>query len=323
MKKNTFSPFYSFSSQLQSLLNKASNQKNPALWLHNNNGRTTIFMLEALTRLHKNAFDEKVFDKWNKRFKKLEDVFGDIDQYSSLEAELKLNKKVSKEVLKYFNVQASNSINKCNQRLIEKEWLDNKLEVFNLKLSEFDVNYNKEYADELKEAMMEEIESILIFAEKSNYHLTKIEEEIHELRRKLRWLSIYAQALNGLVQLKQSTKRKNFEIDYFIRDILKSPYNIMPKKPQNASVLWFDSDSFFALSWLINDLGKLKDQGLKIQQLSDAIFITEEISREQATVKAIAILGFKKDVQDDILKQASLSIMKALSKDKILNSLVI
>lgn len=50
-------------------------------------------MLEGLTRLHNKAFDEKIFDKWNKRFKKLEDLFGEIDQYLVLEKELKTNKK--------------------------------------------------------------------------------------------------------------------------------------------------------------------------------------------------------------------------------------
>ena len=84
MKKNRFNPFFSFSNQLQELLTKASQQKNPALWLHQNKVRSLLFMLEGLTRLHKNAFNEKLFDKWNKRFKKLEYIFGEIDQNLSL-----------------------------------------------------------------------------------------------------------------------------------------------------------------------------------------------------------------------------------------------
>ena len=51
--------------------------------------------------------------------------------------------------MKYFAVNANSLINKCNQRLSEKEWLNNKLLSFDEKLSEFNVDYNKEYIEEL------------------------------------------------------------------------------------------------------------------------------------------------------------------------------
>lgn len=319
----SFNPFLFYSMQLQSLLDKANEQENPALWLHKNKVRTVLFMLEALTRLHKNAFDEKLFEKWNKRFKKLEDVFGEIDQYLSIEAELKLNKKVSKEIIKYFTVNASNYIEKCNQRLREKKWLDNKLQSFNYKLSEFNVEYNQEYLDELKYTMFDEIDSILIFSKKSNYQFTKIEEEIHELRRKLRWLSIYAQSLNGLVQLKQSKSKAKFQQKYFTKEILNSSYSKLEKRPKNTAIIEFDYDSFFALSWMISKLGDLKDSGIKVQKLTDAVFVIDAITKEEANKKAIALLGFKDSIQKDVLSEASKIIETFFIKDDILNSLII
>jgi hypothetical protein len=318
-----FNPFLFYSKQLQTLLTEASKQKNPALWLYANDARTPLFMLEGLTRLHKKAFDEKIFDKWNKRFKKLEDLFGEIDQYLVLETELKTNKKVTTEVLKYFNVNANNFINKCNQRLSEKEWLNKKLISFDEKLGEFNVDYNKEYIEELTFSLIDEIDAILSFCVECDYQFTKLEEQVHELRRKLRWLSIYAQALQGLIQLKKSTKKPKYHLNYFTKDVLNSPYNKLPSKPKNTAVIEFDSDSFFALSWLIKELGKLKDDGLKTEKLSHAIFILEDITELQAKEKASVILGFKKTVEADILKQASEILKVALSKDKILDTLVI
>ena len=323
MTSKDFNPFLFYSAQLQGLLLKSSKQKNPALWLYNNNARTTLFMLEALTRLHDNAFDEKLFGKWNKRFKKLEDLFGEIDQYATLENELKLNKKITKEVVKYFTIHAANYLEKCNCRLTEKEWFNDKLHSFDYKLSEFDVEYNQGYLDDLKYSMLDEIDAILQFAKKSNYQFTKIEEEIHELRRKLRWLSIYAQALNGLVQLKKSTKKTKFQINYLTKDILKSPYNVLPSRPKNTSIIEFDHDSFFALSWIIKELGTLKDKGLKIQKLSDALFISEDITKEQAYEKAEKLLGFDLKTQETILKQSSKIVETFLVKDKILEKLII
>lgn len=318
-----FNPFLFYSAQLQTLLTKAAKQKDPALWLYKNGVRTTLFMLEALTRLHKTAFDEKLFEKWNKRFKKLEDVFGQIDEYDALEATFKSNKKVSKEIIKYYSVHKENYLEKCNRRLATKDWLNEKVLAFDQKLNEFEITFDEHYISELRLAMVNEIDQILYFTLKSDYHFTKIEEQIHEIRRKLRWLSIYAQALCGLIQLKKSDKRKKYAIQYFTKDILNSPYNKVPAKPKNTAVMEFDNDSFFALSWIINELGRQKDIVLNLYQLRDAIYVTEEVNKEDATKKAIAIMGLKATVEEDVLKEASRIIELFIAKDKVLDHLIV
>ncbi len=323
MVSKEINPFLFYSKQLQALFTKAAKQENPAMWLYKNGGRTPLFMLEALTRLHRKAFDEKVFDKWNKRFKKLEDLLGEMDKFIVFEKELKLNKKITKENLKYFEVNINNFTQKLNQRLQEKDWLNSKLESFEEKLNAFTVEYNQEYIDELQFSIIDEIDAILNFASKQDYQFTKLEEHIHEVRRKLRWISIYGQALQGLIQLKKPVKKQKTHINYFTKDILNSPFNKLPAKPKNTANIHFDADSFYALSWLINELGKLKDVGLKIQAVTDAIYVSEEVSEIQAKEKAISVLGFKKTIEADILKQASERIKTAIWKDKILDKLVI
>lgn len=318
-----FNPFLFYSKQLQTLLTKAAKQKDPALWLYKNGVRTTLFMLEALTRLHKTAFDEKLFEKWNKRFKKLEDVFGQIDEYEALETAFKANKKVSKEILKYYSVHKENYLETCNRRLVGKNWLNEKVLAFDQKLSKFEMAFDKHYISELRLAMVNEIDQILYFTLKSDYHFTKIEEQVHEIRRKLRWLSIYAQALQGLIQLKKSGKRKKYAIHYFTKDILNSPYNKIMARPKNTAIIEFDSDSFFALSWIINELGKQKDILLNLYQLRDAIYVTEELNKEAATTKAIAVMGLKATVEEDVLKEASRIIELFIAKDKVLDHLIV
>jgi len=312
-----------YSKQLQDMLAEASSQKNAVLWLYKKDVRTILFMLEALTRLHDKAFDERLFSKWNKRFKKLEYLFGEIDQFIVLESELKLNKHISKETLKFFIVNSTNLIEKCNQRLRDKNWFNNKLKSFDYKLSEFNVDYNDEYLLALIKAMYHEIDEILYLCSKSNFKFTKIEEEVHEMRRKLRWLSIYGQALNGLIQLKKSSKKNIFLINYFTKDVLNSPYNKLPAKHKNTSIIEFDSDSFFALRWMIKELGTLKDEGLKVQKLADAMFIVEDITREQAQLKAINELKLDLDTQSNILIKASKLLETFVVKDKVLQNLII
>ena len=173
MSKKEINPFLFYSSQLQTLFTKAAKQKDPAMWLYKNDARTLLFMLEALTRLHSKAFDEKLFDKWNNRFKKLEDLFGEIDANVTFEKEFKTNKKIPTEALKYFAVNTAQHLEKCNQRLLEKEWLNNKLVSFESKLNEFSVEYNQEYIDELQFSIVDEIDAILNFVLKYDYTLDR------------------------------------------------------------------------------------------------------------------------------------------------------
>lgn len=322
MKVEKFNPFLFYSSRLQALLVKAAKQKDPALWLYNNKARTPLFMLEALTRIHQKAFDEKIFLKWNKRFKKLEDLFGVMDEYIVLEQDLKKNKKVNKETLKYFLVHAANYTKKCNERLLVKDWLNQKMLAFDEQLNKYKVEYNHEYCDALQFALTDEVDAILYFLLKTDYQFARI-EQVHEVRRKLRWLSIYATAMRGLIQLKKSEKRSKTTINYFTKDILSSPYNKIEAKPKNANVILYDRDSFFALSWLINELGKIKDTGIRMEELRDAVYILENVTQEQAKGKAISMLNMKSSVESDLLEQSSKIIRTAIEKDKILDKLII
>ena len=67
----------------------------------------------------------------------------------------------------------------------------------------------------------------------------------------------------------------------------------------------------------------LKDNGLRIEALADAIQKVEKIDEQRATEKAIGLLGVKKDTKQVILKQASDMIYNLIVKDKILDTLLI
>jgi hypothetical protein len=58
--------------QVEILLNKVKKQKNPALWLFNNNARTPFFMLEGLAKLYAGLHNKKKFTKFKEHFKLIE-----------------------------------------------------------------------------------------------------------------------------------------------------------------------------------------------------------------------------------------------------------
>ncbi len=323
MTSKPINPFLYYSNQLQALFVKASSQKNPAVWLYQNDARKLLFMLEGLTHLHQEAFEDTLFKKWNGRFKKLEDALGRIDYYFLFEKEFKTNKKIPKKIVDVFLNDYQKYSETLNKRLKDKKWLEGKLFSFNIKIDKYLIIYDDEYITDLKNAITLEIKKIKTFALTLNYSFTEIESEVHEMRRKLRWISIYAHALNGLIQLKKIAKKPHYSINYETKEILKSPYNKLPVKPKNASIIEFNNDSFLALSWIINELGKLKDDGLKTQALTKALMKSEKLDEQEATEKAISMLGVKKDNEQLILIEASDIVYKFIVKDKILDTLII
>ena len=190
-------------------------------------------------------------------------------------------------------------------------------------MNALNIVYNQDNLNKLKCTIEDEIKSILLFAKKRQYHFTKLEEEVHELRRKLRWLSIYAHALGGLVQLKTTVTKTKFQQAYFTEKIINLRYNKLPKTPLGADIIELDKNSFLALSWILKELGTIKDLGLKLQYLRDAIFISENISEIKANEKALQILNLEMTASGNLLKKASEIVEVFLVKDKILNKLVI
>ena len=65
-------------------------------------------------------------------------------------------------------------------------------------------------------------------------NFNKLEEGVHEFRRNIRWLSIYAHSLDGFVILDQKEELNSNWSVYFSDKVIKSPFNVLkemrPKK---------------------------------------------------------------------------------------------
>ena len=113
----------------------------------------------------------------------------------------------------------------------------------------------------------------------------------HELRRELRWLSIYPQALRGLIQMKPSIDSPEYLKKYLTPEIINSPFNKMPEAAAGQPIIYVEADYFYALSWLIAELGKLKDNGLKIVVLKEAVQSLNKVSDGDAEQQALLFCG--------------------------------
>jgi hypothetical protein len=288
--------FAVFLTKTAELLTKASKQKNPALWLYRNNLRTPLFMLEGLSRLYATIHNEKRFSKLKAQFKTLEDGLGAIDYYAAFAEEFAASKKIPAPVLKYVKAQMNSKLAALNDILEDKGWLDSnnkRINKVNSKLKDASWLENEAYLNAVKAHYTDQTAKITGFVSDINFHFDNMEEDVHELRRKLRWLSIYPQALCGSIQLTDSKPKAKHLAKYLTKEILGSPYNVMPPATGNEYIMQFEKDYFMALSWTIAELGKLKDNGLRIHILIEALKTASGMNEADAYKKAHQLVGTK------------------------------
>jgi hypothetical protein len=223
--------------------------------------RTPFFMLEGIARIYLEAYGKKPFKKWLEHFKRMEDTLGQIGFYT---IDCQTGSLTQKEAEKC-SAKAKIYYNRLAVDLALFKWYDGE-RIAKMQKKASNLIIDNQEVSKIRSVLQDEIRKIIVFHETCDY--SNMEEGIHELRRKLRWISIYAQALNGMIQLKKSSKQL-VDKKYLTKAIKTSPYNRLPTAPQGGETILFNQDSFYALSWLINELGIIKDKRLVLMQKKD------------------------------------------------------
>jgi hypothetical protein len=323
--KNGLNRFLYYLQKVNILLDQSGKQHNPAMWLFTNNARTPFFMLEGLAKIYAEIHNRKKFEKLNEHFKAVEDALGQIDYYHWLLQSFESNKKIPADFRQYVVNMSGRSEKQLNELLLEKEWLsagDKRIEKIEEKLNEVEWLDQAEEVEAFRDFYNVSITSVSRFVSETRCHFENVEKDVHELRRKLRWMSIYPQALQGAIQYSPDTKAANHLQKYLTNEIINSPYNKLPDKGNNASFLLVDKNYFLALSWLIAQLGFLKDEGLLLTGLCDAIKQNSSCSEEEIIEKARSLLGVKQRTMRAILDNAE-EITKTFFKEDNLRHLLV
>ena len=132
---------------------------------------------------------------------------------------------------------------------------------------------------------------------------------------------MYGQSLCGIIKLEDSGRKEKWEKKYLTKNVTGLSFNKLPVNVFPAYIK-FDKNKFYALSWLINELGDLKDKGLRLELLAKVIGKTENSDHKAAIKKAERELGSKTN-EADVLKQASKICDMFFNKDKVLDGFII
>jgi hypothetical protein len=309
--------------KIEALLKQAASEQNPALWLYLHDMRTPTFMLEALCKLYANFHNEKTFSKLKETFKTLEDALGLIDYYAAFSKEFSTNDKIPAPVKAVLADEIKEKTQILNKILKKDNWLDGKrLKKIKEKLKELDWLEEAKETALLKPFYEKQIKKIGEFVGETNCVFDNIEEDVHELRRKMRWLSIYPQAMQGAIKLEQSNPVAPHLVKYLTPDVVNSPFNKFPTSTTQTHFLTLEESRFLALSWMISNLGKLKDKGLRINILKDAIQETELVYDAVALESAYKILGADYPTLAQLLEESSTLAKQYFGENNLANLVV-
>lgn len=302
----------------------ARKSDDPAISLYNSGARTPLFMVESLSRIYRSIHNKKMFAKLYEDFKMPEDLLGGIDHYDVLYKELSKNKKIPKEVVTYFKDGRNNTSKSMNKMLKKEKWISKKQKKIikiSGKLQEADWLSAAEETPAIANFLIQEIRQIKKDLETGKLSFKDIETGIHEFRRNLRWLSIYPASLDGLIQLEPQKNVPTPLKKYVTPAVVNSPFNTLPAPKKGWKTIKINANNFYALSWLIAELGYLKDQGLKIHALTEALE-HEGIYEGSSAIRKAQELGGQKKVQvRDLLIQAESITNDFVSKHHVLDKL--
>jgi hypothetical protein len=321
--KNGKSRFNYQLKKIEGLFSEVQKQENPALWLFIHDLRTPMFMLESLAKMYEKFHNEKIFIKLNEEFKGIEDILGAIDYYVAFSREFAKDEKIPANIKSFLETKAKEKIEILNVILIKGGWLNGKkIEKIKKDFDKIDWLGEKEETQQVEKYYHKQIIKIKQFFADTNLPFVNIENQVHELRRKLRWLSIYPQALQGVVKLKEIEEEKEKLSKYLSDEIINSPFNQLPVSETLKNHLYLEKNHFLSLSWMIAELGNLKDTGLKINVLKDSYHETAFLKDKDALQATYELLGEDYPKMETLLDQAS-EVAKRFFNDKILDYLVL
>lgn len=304
-------PIIKHTKHLQQLVIKSKTQPNTAIYLLENNVRTPLFMLESITRLLCKQ-NEEGYSKWLKHSKKLEDVFGELDYYNALINE---NKKIN-----YFSAKEifylSNKLNKINEklnkRLVKKDFYLEWIESLLTSKIDFALTSNKNF---IRNLCKSELQKSAYFFAKYPKYFDDMELQVHELRRKLRWISIYTQSFDGLFLYNTSKQVYKWEKEFITKADIASKFNVLPINKAIKNHILINKKGFFALSSVIRQLGNIKDEGLKLHAKN-------YIEKKLNTIPSATVLKNRNQQKKKLLQQAH-SLLKSFFVTHKIHELII
>jgi hypothetical protein len=254
--------------RLYPCLQAAAKAPIPAVALYQSSARQWLFYLQSLCRIYRGVIGKKPFKALAEKIKALEDQLGAIDYWDAWVKETATLKNYPTTLHEALIRHKATELANLQTLLDEGAWLKRDFEQLHTICAALDiVEWPAPDKDRRKIAayLIEELNELDQDYRNGKIDFTELENGVHEFRRDLRWVSIHAQSLDGLIQLRPQHKTERELRSYITKSNLASPYNKLPAPPKDVPPLEIATPHFLALSWAIAAIGEIKDRGLKAE----------------------------------------------------------
>lgn len=244
--------------------------------LYTANGRTPVFMLQGLARVHRKLDfgaetpPTEVFDRVRLEAKIVEDVLGKVDFWWVLAGKAKAYK-LPAAVVAWASQQHVEACGETLTWLRAREWMPHRYldladplafepraDRLARRLRKLRWPTPKKLSVALRELLIDELREADDTLEALD--LGDLEHGLHEARRQIRWFSVYASAMAGAVALDPAAEAPAGWERYLTPAIVESPYNKLPVPTSDDRPIVIPAYLFYALSYLIDALGRVKDR---------------------------------------------------------------
>jgi hypothetical protein len=276
--------YYGF--KVLKLLEQSASRPHPATFLHKEEIRSDLFMLESLLRLLSKINIVKPRDKKTKdrlkATKKQEDAMGKLDDYYQIVGLFSKNKKIKKKQLDYLRDKHAEIAHQITKDLRKKNFY---IDIFDNLVADPGINFNNtSLITKLKKEIEKEMQKCFGFYNKYPDRFSDMESQVHEIRRKLRWISIYGHSFNGIIVLHETKTKYVWEKKFITKTETSSSYNILPVEKGFVRYIKFNKKAFLALSFVIAKLGEIKDKAFQAKELEKSVIATKKNKTKVASV---------------------------------------
>ncbi|MBK9636694.1 MAG: hypothetical protein IPO63_02345 [Bacteroidetes bacterium] len=253
---------------LISLSKEAAKTDDPTLHFFKQNARNNFFDLEAAFRIFRKTHSKDVAEPLYDIYKSAEDAIGKYDFISSSSSKILSNTKLPEELKEKIIHQEKKARIELKQFIHRENWLPDATENVSKQGEQMEdilATESEDFRKDFIKFLSKTISKIDEEYRKGELDPHLLEEGIHEIRRNIRWISIYAKISGGFIQTQKSEKTNIEYKKYLSKDITSSPFIKLPPCPAGVEPISLRFENFAALSWMIQALGELKDEGLNYE----------------------------------------------------------
>lgn len=239
--------------------------------------RTPAFMLQGLGRVYRKVLPRDagaVIESQRIIYKEVEDALGEFDAWHTLLVRAQKAWRAPTAVQAWFHDNRMHAAGRVDAALHIFRLTPEKSgrgtgggardipALFGIRAECADLPWPADWKDRKKVArfLANELREIEEHCESGTLNLRDLEGGLHELRRRLRWPSVYAAALNGLVVIGPQKAAAPGLTHYCTPAVTGSRHAYLPRNRRVAQPLEINYAHWIALSWLIQELGLQKDQ---------------------------------------------------------------